>query len=75
MDQIEKKIIETIDQNREQIVAFGRDIWHHAELGYREFRTAGKFNELLKNLGMEVDEGLAITGAKGYLKPKGTTPS
>ena len=31
MDQIEKKIIETIDQNREQIVAFGRDIWHHAE--------------------------------------------
>ncbi|MBO1678465.1 amidohydrolase [Bittarella massiliensis (ex Durand et al. 2017)] len=72
MDQIEKKIIETIDQNREQIVAFGRDIWHHAELGYREFRTAGKFNELLKSLGMEVDEGLAITGAKGYLKPKGT---
>ena len=72
MDKIEQKIIETIEQNREKIVEFGRDIWHHAELGYREFRTAEKFNALLKELGMQVDEELAITGAKGYLKPKGS---
>ena len=72
MDAIEKKIIEAIDANRDKIIAFGRDIWHHAELGYREFRTSEKFNELLKSLGMEVEENLAITGAKGYLKPKDT---
>lgn len=76
MDKLEKKICDIIDSKQDEIIAFGRDIWHHAELGYREFRTAGKFTDVLKGLGIETVEGLAITGAKGYLKGKdfkGTT--
>lgn len=70
MDAIERKILETIDANAEKIKDFGRDIWCHAELGYREFRTAEKFNSAMKELGMAVEEGLAITGSKAYLKGK-----
>lgn len=68
MDEIEKRIVERIDQNREKIIAFGRDIYSHAELGYKEFRTAAKFAELLKTLQLRTEEGLAVTGVKGYLK-------
>lgn len=71
MDKIEQKIISIIDAKADEIIAFGRDIWHHAELGYREFRTAGKFADALKGLGLETEEGLAITGVKSYLKGKG----
>ena len=76
MDKLEQKICDIIDSKQEEIIAFGRDIWTHAELGYREFRTAGKFTDVLENLGIETVKGLAITGAKGYLKGKdykGTT--
>ena len=38
MDHIEQKICEIIDQNQEEIKAFGRDIWHHAEMGYKEYQ-------------------------------------
>ena len=58
------------DEKQEEIIAFGRDIWKHAELGYREFRTAGKFTEVVKSLGLETEEGLAVTGVKAYLKGK-----
>lgn len=71
MDRIEQKICDIIDQNQEKIKDFGRDIWTHAELGYRETRTAGKFVQWLRELGIETEENLAVTGAKGYLNGKG----
>ena len=67
MDRIEEKIIKIIDDNREKIIDFGNDIYTHAELGYKEFRTAKKFADELKELGLETKEGLAVTGVKGYL--------
>ena len=33
MDQIEKKIVRLVDEHRDEIVAFGRDIYTHAALG------------------------------------------
>lgn len=72
MDHYEQKIVDIIDSHADEIKAFGRDIWTHAELGYKEVRTAGKFASHLRSLGIEPEEGLAITGVKGYLKDKGT---
>ena len=73
MDKIEQKICEIIDGKKEEIMAFGRDIFCHAELGYKEVRTSGKFVEEMKKLGLDAETGLAITGVKSYLKPKGST--
>ncbi|MDR3131323.1 MAG: amidohydrolase [Treponema sp.] len=66
------KIIKKIDENREAVIAFGRDIYTHAELGFKEFRSAGKFAERLRSLNLPaVETGLALTGVRGWLKPKG----
>ncbi|MDU4962434.1 MAG: amidohydrolase [Sporomusaceae bacterium] len=70
LDAAEKKIIDVIEANRERILAFARDIYSHGELGYKEFRTAEKFNAFMKQLQLPVQEGLAITGAKAYLNPE-----
>lgn len=67
MDAIEQRIFQLIDEHAEEIKEFGRDIFHHAELGYQEHRTAGKFAEALRRLGMEPQEGLAVTGVKSEL--------
>ncbi len=68
MDQTEKRIVEIIDQNRERIISFGRDIHAHAEMGYKEFRTSEKFAQELEGLGLNVTRQLAITGVKSILK-------
>lgn len=67
MDAAEARIIENIDSHREEIISFARDIWTHAELGYKEFNTARKFADFMKKLGLQTKEGLAVTGVKAYL--------
>ena len=67
MDATEKRIIQAIDENREEILAFARDIYTHAELGYKEFRTAEAF---IKKVGVHserIESELAVTGVKAYL--------
>ncbi|MDF2632296.1 MAG: amidohydrolase, partial [Caproiciproducens sp.] len=75
MDSIEERILSVINQNRNAIIEFGRDIFTHAELGYKEFRTSKKFADFLKSLNLDVQENLAITGVKGYLKGKSSDVS
>ncbi len=67
MDQTEKLILEAIDQHRDEIIEFAKDIYDHGELGYKEFNTAEKFIKKMKELGLRTETGLAITGTKAYL--------
>ena len=73
LDAMEKKICDILEARKDEIIAFGRDIFTHAELGYKEVRTSGRFVEEMKKLGLESETGHAITGVKSYLNPKGTT--
>lgn len=70
MDQIEKKIVEIIEAHREEIIAIGTDIFNHAELGYKEYRTSELFCKHMEKLGVETEKNLAVTGVKGYLNGK-----
>lgn len=67
MNAIEARIVQLIDENRDKILEFGRDIYHHGELGYKEFRTSKKFTSFMEELGLSLEKNLAITGAKAYL--------
>ena len=71
MDKIEQKIVDLIEQHKDEIITIGRDIWKEPELGYKEYQTSGKFCRYLEKFGIEAETGLAITGAKGYLKGAG----
>ncbi|MBQ9661832.1 MAG: amidohydrolase [Oscillospiraceae bacterium] len=64
MDQIEKRIIEIIDTHADELQAMAEDIFHHAEQGYHEYRTADIAAKYLKKLGLEPKTGLAITGLR-----------
>lgn len=73
LDKTEQKIVDIIDAHRDEIIAFAKDIYTHAELGYKEYRTAEKFASFMKNLGLETKEGLAVTGVKAYLNEEEKT--
>lgn len=72
MDRIEEKIIEIIDNNREEIIKFARDIYRNPELGYKEVKTSKKVAEILGRNTEVLKKDVAITGIKGYLKKVNT---
>lgn len=51
-----------------QVVEWRRDIHQNPELGNAETRTAKKIADHLRSLGLEVQEGVAVTGVIGVLK-------
>lgn len=65
---MEQRILELIREKSEEIAGYGRWNWDHAELGYKEVQTAKAFADLARSLGMLVEEGIAVTGVKAYLK-------
>ncbi len=70
MDRIEQRILQLIESHSKDIIEVGRDVYRNAELGYKEHRTSALIREKLESLGIVCGENLAVTGFKGYLKPK-----
>lgn len=68
VDHIEQRIVEIIEQHRNEIIAYAKDIESHPEPGFREYRTAQKTADLFRQLGLNVQEGLALTGVLGDSK-------
>lgn len=52
----------------QKVIEWRRDFHQYPELGNEEVRTAGIIADHLKSLGMEVEEGVAVTGVVGLLK-------
>lgn len=63
-----KKVDDLCLKEQDKVIAWYRDLHENPELGNREFRTAGIVAEHLRNLGLEVQTGVAHTGVIGILK-------
>jgi len=68
----DEKLKEYVDKSAEQIeskvIEWRRHFHQFPELSNREFKTAEKIAEHLKNLGLDVRTGVAHTGVVGLLK-------
>ncbi len=53
---------------REQLVAWRRDFHMHPELGFEEHRSSGIIADCLRELGYQVQTGIASTGVIGLLE-------
>lgn len=71
MDVIQQKIIDIIDQHAQEIIDYADDIFNHAELGFKETRTAKKTADAWRKMGLQVEEDMALTGVCATLA--GTT--
>lgn len=67
MDAMEQRIINNIDNHREEILRYARDIEMHPEPGFEEERTAQKTKEFLHTCGLQTQTGLAKTGVRASL--------
>ena len=63
-EQLKQKVLETIDKNRETIIATGEKIFENPELGYKEFETTKLIKAELEKLGLSVEKDIAVTGVR-----------
>ena len=52
---------------RDEMIWLRRDLHMHPEVAFKEERTASVIADRLKGLGIEVDEGVGVTGVVGLL--------
>jgi amidohydrolase len=80
MDEVERRaelkaaLAGVLDNSRDELARFGEDIFDHAELGFKEERTATLVAEKLRDLGLQPQEGMALTGVKVRLRGAGPGP-
>jgi len=63
-EELKKKVSEEIDNNKDKLINFSKDIAKNAETGYRELKTSAKVKEIFKSLNLGYTDGHAITGVK-----------
>lgn len=61
------RILDFMTSRHEALRAVRRDIHQHPELGFQEFRTAGRVADRLRELGYDVHTGVGRTGVVGIL--------
>lgn len=66
-----QKIIEALDQKQTVYAETAMQIWDSAEIGYKEFKSCALLQDLLKQEGFEVEEGVASLPT-GFIASYGT---
>ena len=66
--QFDRRIADAVERILPQIVEIRQRIHQNPELGNREFETARLIAQHLRELGFEVDTGIAHTGVVGVLR-------
>lgn len=56
--------IRIIDENKETIIELGRSLYKNPELGYKEVETTEVTYNFLKELGLDVEKNIAVTGCR-----------
>ena len=72
--QLKKKICETIDQYRDEIISIGEDLYNNPELGYKETYATKLVGEKFQELGLTVKSNIAVTGCRGSINENKTGP-
>ncbi len=67
---MKQKICQAIDGRRDQIIAIGRDLFQHPELGYKEFHAAEVVKQAFAELGLTYRSEVGITGVRAEMQGK-----
>lgn len=67
IQKLKEKVIKAIDENKDSIIKVGREIYATPEFGYKEFKSTAITSNFLKELGLNVEENIAVTGCKAVI--------
>ena len=62
--ELKQLCIKTIDENRDEIIRIGNEIYKNPELGYKEFKSTEIVKKAMENLEGRLETEIAYTGCK-----------
>lgn len=65
---LKEKALAYIEQNKDYLMQIGQKLYDMPETGFREYETSAYVTQILKECGLDVTNGLAITGLKATAK-------
>jgi len=65
---LKQQVLSEIDARRDEIIGTGEAIMDAPELGFKEWSTASRVQDLFDSLGLPHEDGLAVTGVKAVLR-------
>lgn len=68
INELKDKVVKAIDDNKDQIIKVAKDIYSTPEFGYKEYKSTETTVKFLRDLGLEVEENIAVTGSKAVIK-------
>lgn len=75
INDLKQRVIKAIDENRDEIIRVNKDIYKTPEYGYKEVETTKRTVDFLKDLGLDVEEEIAITGCKSVIEGNSEGPN
>lgn len=73
-DEVKSKIVEAIDQNRQQIIKLIAEIYKNPELGYKEEKTTEIIVAAFSDLGINFKRNKKMSGINALLEMKNSGP-
>lgn len=73
-DEVKSKIVEAIDQNRQQIIKLIAEIYKNPELGYKEEKTTEIIAAAFSDLGINFKRNKKMSGINALLEMKNSGP-
>jgi len=64
-------LCKVIEDNKQEIIDLGTDIFENPELGFKEVKTAAKIASVIEDLNIDVEKELSVTGVKGVAGQSG----
>lgn len=71
MIKIKKILCNIIEKNNNEIVNIGDNIFTNPELGFKEFKTSKVISKYLNDMGLDIEEGISVTGIKSSIGNNG----
>lgn len=75
INELKERVIKAIDDNRDEIIKVNKDIYATPEYGYKEVETTKTTVQFLKDLDLDVEENIAITGCKSIIEGNSEGPN
>jgi len=75
LDTCKRKVCESIDERKEELISIGEKILENPELGFREEDTARLVKEMFEEMGIKYRDRIALTGIRATIPGRKSCPN
>ena len=73
--EVKRRVLEAVEKRAKDIIEVGEWIWRNPEVGFKEYKTAGYVADKFRELGLEPEEHIGLTGVQARVVSRSERPN